>query len=157
MLFAFATPVMCWAQPLPTVYVDYPSGSFYHQCESYIVYGVPSLHIKKHRVHTCYDPSPLKVRPTTISLSVDGNSSLSSLDWSGWTATSASGSGLQYVRCFGGSTDPNCAAKEFGYNVPVEVQLRTPVATSRGVVFTVLTVTRRGSPTTWCLPPAAAC
>jgi hypothetical protein len=141
------------AIPAPSVYVDYPNGSFYRACNSYT-----SDYPSKHVVHFCQGPSPLKVRPSAISLSVDGDGYLSDLDWSSWTVASAEASGLEEVRCFGGTTDPNCASDKFGYTVPVTVRLGTPVATSRGVVFTVLRALRIGhSPMVECLPPAAAC
>lgn len=141
----------------PAVYVDFPNGAFYRTCSTYTEGAVPSLHIKKHVVHTCEGPSPLKVRPTTISLSVDGDGYLSNLDWSTWSARAAAGSGLQEVRCFGGSTDPHCSGGQFGYTVPVDVRLSTPVATSRGIAFTVLMVVRNGRSMRTCLPPASAC
>jgi hypothetical protein len=116
---------------LPRVYVVYPDGTFEH--------------------------SPLKVRPTAIRLSEDGNGTLTNLTWSAWTHTSARATGLQEVRCFGGSTDPKCYPGRFGYAVPATVRLSIPVSTSRGVVFTVLKATRRGHIETVCLPPAQEC
>lgn len=116
---------------LPTVYVEYPDGTFEH--------------------------SPLKVRPTTIRLSEDGNGLLTNLIWSTWTRASAKATGLQEVRCFGASTDPKCYPGRVGYTVPATVRLSVPVSTSRGVVFTVLRASRRGHTQTVCLPPADEC
>lgn len=116
---------------LPRVYVEFPDGTFAH--------------------------SPLRVRPTFIRLSEDGNGLLTNLTWSSWTRVSARGTGLQEIRCFGGSTDPRCYSGRFGYTVPATVRLSVPVSTSRGVVFTVLRATRRGHTETVCLPPAEEC
>jgi len=142
----------------PSVVVDFPNGTFLKMCKTYTVGAVPSLHQKKHVVHQCYGPSKLAVRPPAISVSVDGDGDLSNLTWLTWTATSATGSGLVAVRCFGESTDPHCAGRQFEYQAPARVRLTTPVSTSRGVVFTVLSVTRPGARTQLiCLPPASAC
>lgn len=139
----------CAGSP-PTVYTQYPNGSFYKTCTKYTV--------NNKVVRQCYGPSPLAVRPKTISQSEDGNGFLSNLDWTSWTASAASATGLMAVRCFGGSTDPNCYRGRFDYQVPVHVRLSTPVSTSRGRVFTVMAITRPGARTQiLCLPPAAAC
>jgi hypothetical protein len=135
---------------LPRVYLEYPNGAFTRQCETYTIGGRVT--------HHCYGPSPLGVRPSTISRSVDGDGDLSGLVWSSWTSYNAVGSGLELIRCFGGSTDPHCGSGRFGYSVPVAVGLSHPVSTSRGVVFTVVTVRRVGfPPSITCLPPASAC
>jgi hypothetical protein len=129
------------AGSVPAVDVNYAVGSFYRHC----------------MLHSCTGPDAVKVRPGTISLSADGNGFLSGLVWSTWTSTAAAASGLQSVRCFGDSTDPNCFSGRIGYTVPVEVHLSVPVSTPRGIVFTVLKVARRGHTRTVCLPRAAAC
>jgi hypothetical protein len=116
---------------LPKVYIEYPEGTFAH--------------------------SPLKVRPTTIRLSEDGNGLLTNLNWSAWTRASARATGLQLVRCFGPSTEPQCHPWRIGYTVPATVRLSVPVSTSRGLVFTVLKATARGHTQTVCLPPADSC
>jgi hypothetical protein len=131
---------------LPRVYVYYPNPvPCYRTTETHGKY-------LNHRV-ACYE-----VRPSTISQSEDGGGFLSGLTWSAWTTTSATGSGLEYVRCYGGSTDPNCAGGRFGYNVPASVHLSAPVSTSSGTDFAVLSTRREGgAPRTVCLPPAEAC
>jgi hypothetical protein len=157
MMVACAAAIPSSAAPLPAVDVDYPSAAFFRYCSHYTVPADPSHRVRKHVVHFCDGPAALKVRPSTISLSVDGDGYLSNLDWSSWSRQFAAASGLQEVRCFGGTTDPHCQPDRFGYTVPVLVRLTIPVSTPRGLVFTVLKVTRGNRSNTFCLPPAAAC
>lgn len=153
LLLAAALAVGCGSRAsraLPRVVVDYPNSTFFKTCETYTTAGALS--------RECQPAARLVVRPTSITLSEDGDGYLSNLDWSSWTDASGVGSGLMAVRCFGGSTDPQCYPGRFSYEVPVRVRLSAPVTTKRGMVFTVVTPTRSGGRSTAvCLPPAGAC
>jgi hypothetical protein len=157
---AAAGPIQ--ASGLPRVYIGYPNPA---PCVRSI-----KMHGKyvNHRV-ACYE-----ARPPTISVSEDGNGFLSDITWSVWSDSTARGSGLQSVRCFGilqgHAQNPNCAPyhcsssggptycypRLFSYNVPATIRLSVPVATAGGVDFTRLRVS--SSPTdSACLPPANSC
>jgi hypothetical protein len=157
---ALAGPIQ--ASGLPRVYIGYPDPA---PC-----YDTVETHGKyvDHRA-ACY-----QVRPSTISVSQDGNGFLSDITWSAWTGGTAKGSGLQAIRCFGApkgqKQDPNCGPyrcsnsggsticepRIMSYNVPATIRLSVPVSTSSGVDFTRLRVSSsHGS--NYCLPPANSC
>jgi hypothetical protein len=134
---------------VPKVYVDYPNGSFFRQCDSSKVNGVLT--------RNCHGPAPLRVRPASLSVSVNGDGNLLDLNWSIWSSDAALGTGLRQVRCVGNITDPKCRPGTTAYTVPATVRLSVPVSTARGMVFTVLKVTSRGHVDKVCLPPAQEC
>lgn len=157
---ALASPIE--ASGLPRVYVTYPNPA---PCEQ-----STKVHGKYvNRRVACYQS-----RPSTISTSEDGNGFLSDITWSTWNRTSAKGSGLQSVRCFGvtkgQAQDPNCGAYRcsnsdgttycepgvFEYTVPATIRLSVPVSTRAGVDFTRLRVSSSHRYTV-CLPPANSC
>jgi hypothetical protein len=76
----------------------------------------------------------------------DGNGGLSSLTWTSWTASEATGSGQYYSN----TCNPDCAQGTFTYT-PVTVTLSDPLATTNGgECFTLMTVSGEG---TWQLGP----
>lgn len=157
---ALAGPIQ--ASELPRVYISYPNPP---PCEK-----PTKVHGKyvNHRVR-CY-----QTRPSSISVSEDGNGFLSDIVWSAWSRRAARGSGLQTVRCFGvrkgRAQDPNCGPyrcsnsggaaycepRIFGYTVPATIRLSVPVSTSAGVDFTRLRVSSSHRYAV-CLPPANSC
>jgi hypothetical protein len=153
---AFASPIQ--ASGLPRVYISYPNLAPCYQAK------------KEHGKYVNHRVACYQVRPSTISVTEDGNGFLSDITWSKWARTFARGSALQGVRCFGvtkGETrDPKCAPYHctksvcspgiFSYNVPAKVRLSVPVTTRRGVDFTLLKVSS-ARPVKICLPPANGC
>jgi hypothetical protein len=79
------------------------------------------------------------LRPTSIAVSADGNGFLSHLHWSQWGALTATGSGLQDSRTCWGSCDK---WKEHS----VKVELRTPISVHKMELFSKMTVSGRGIP-----------
>lgn len=157
---ALASPIQ--ASGIPRVYVNYPNAA---PCEQ-----STKVHGKYvNRRVPCYQS-----RPSSISASEDGDGFLSDITWSAWSRTSAKGTGLQTVRCFGvpkgRAQDPNCAPyrcsnsggatfcspRVFNYTVPATIRLSVPVSTSGGVDFTRLRVSSSHRYTI-CLPPANSC
>ena len=157
---AFAGPIQ--ASGLPRVYVGYPNPAPCYQAK------------KEHGKYVNHRVACYQVRPSTISVSEDGNGFLSDITWSEWAHTSARGSGLQSVRCFGvvkgQARDPKCAPYHctksagaaycypaiFSYNVPAKIRLSVPVSTRGGVDFTLLKVSSSHAATV-CLPPGNGC
>jgi hypothetical protein len=157
---ALAGPIQ--ASGLPRVFIGFPNPA---PCEQPV-----KMHGKyvDHRV-ACY-----QVRPSTISVSEDGDGFLSDISWSAWTATAAKGFGLQSVRCFGlpkGQTQDSscgpyrcsnsggttyCEPRIMSYNVPATIRLSVPVSTSAGVQFTRLRASSSHGMAV-CLPPANSC
>lgn len=86
-------------------------------------------------VRSCYEaPS---VRPTLILIACgDGGEGVSDIRWTSWGAQGALGRGTHFERV----CEPNCAE---GHDVttPVSVRLSAPLKSSRGTVFSVMTVT----------------
>ncbi len=157
------------AAELPRVFVDNGNSSFYGSCHTDHWANFPKTPKKSKRI--CSPPGPLEIRPKVIEMSADGDGWLSNLDWLVWTSTAAGAIGLQNVRCWPppGKTwplppgVPNAACPggsgaQDAYMAPVAVSLSVPIASSRGLVFTFLTVTRSSGPVQQsCLPPASRC
>ena len=157
---ALAGPIQ--ASGLPRVYIGFPNPA---PCKQSV-----KMHGKyvDHRV-ACY-----QVRPSTISVSEDGDGFLSDITWSAWTATAAKGSGLQAgvasafprgkhktriagrYRCSNSGGTTYCEPRIMSYNVPATIRLSVPVSTSAGVDFTRLRASSSHRMTV-CLPPANSC
>jgi hypothetical protein len=171
------------AQPLPRVFVVYgvggetlvkttvrPHGQSYNSCPAPLVYLGGQCY---KRVPEPFD-QVYKLRPSSITVSADGDEDLSSIDWTSWGNVQAGGSGLQFVRCWpslsrvkahpgtGGwplppgmpyARCPGGSGAEDSFDQPVTIRLSVPVETAHGPVFTMLT-------TSWhsfelVLPPAS--
>jgi hypothetical protein len=133
-ILVVAVPAVANAQQLPKVWIGGPNPS---PC---------SRTVEEHGKLVSREVACYEVRPQTIAISEDGNDFLSALNWTTWTDTKAIATGLRLQRCWGyyppGHRDPHCptgAKAKFGYNVPVKVFLAKPLATSHGLLFTVLT------------------
>jgi hypothetical protein len=187
-LIAFLTTFLmpaASAQALPRVFVDFgvgsshpvkttvrPHGDTYNSCPS------PLLYLGGSCWKSVPDPfdTDYKIRPTYISQSADGSNELSNIDWLQWGPIGATGSGLQYVRCWppvsrvsrspgtgGWPLPPGVPYKDCpggsgiqdGFEVSVVIHLGNPVLTANGPVFTTLSTSFKHY--ACCLPPATGC
>jgi hypothetical protein len=103
----------------------------------------------------CPGAFPATVEPSEIPIAcADYNMRISNIDWSSWSPTGATGTGMLDVN----DCDPSCAAGTF-HSTPTALTLSAPQRTAtQGLVFSTLTyVTQDGTLATWSLAPTASC
>ncbi len=109
--------------------------------------AVPTTIAAPPSVLACADNAPLSDPGTIILACASGNTLVQGIDWSSWTATSATGSGT-YVT---GSCDINCPQGS-STSYAASVTLSNPGQTQYGLIFQTLTVNENGQTQTYSLP-----